>query len=498
MEEEKQNRSAPESRTAVKYGVFLALLFNIGLLAYAMTERIVQGNRNGASLFGLGIVLLAAVLLLLKGRVFGPLERLAAFLRSEGRKGEPRGLAGIAAELWELTRDKLTRADEELKQSAGRAKNRAVWEARHHTLTEIASYSPAEQLEDYPTGSYFNLKGKVWPGRSCQLYDAFYADQGLLCVLLCQSDGSGAANAMRLSFVAGGIRSQMRRGRTLEESVREAHAFCEAQNRPIRLTALTLNLMSGVTELLSAGTGDPALIRFEENSSWCDIDNGEPLGWGEDRLFHPNRIRMRSGDTLVLYLEESTDFTEGRLREVLNRCLSGKLRVTPEDIVEQIGAAREKLTDGEAYTAVALQFIKPERDAFACVVPAEPSAYPTVLDYMKKQAAEYGLSRRTAAFMAVASEELFLICCRAAEEKHELKVLCSIAEDAGSVVLRIEGDFHGQDPLSQEDADRSGAVSFIRAQTDYQHFQEQNGHDVILIVYFPKDEQNDPERGSGT
>ena len=265
------------------------------------------------------------------------------------------------------------------------------------------------------------------------------------------------------------------------------HKHCVAVNRALRVQAVTLNLQSGIAQIICAGGQNPALMRVESTSGWCDIAPEAPLGLDEGRFFHSRQLRLKRGDLLVLYMEGGDgSFSQQNLREVLNRCRQSQDHLDAQKVLGGIEQALAEQENKPAYAAVALRFLKPERHEQACTVTAVPDCYPEVLDYLKKSMQERGIPRRAMAFLAVAAEELYTLCCRAAAEGSQITVLCGVGEDGGSATLRIEGDFHGVDPLDPENSTDAGAIEFIHAQSDYQSFQHENGIDAVTIVFFPE------------
>lgn len=480
VDEENKQRKTGAAISWISWLLTLTLCLCMALL-YA--PLLTNGAGRMAEAATAVIVLLAFCLCVLWVCLFRPLRRLEEDLRRADREPEA-ALRGPAKELRALLDEKINAASAEADRVLRDARSLAEWEARLDAAAEMAGYSSLGPWEDYPTRRCFDLAAKVWPGQGERMaFDAFFADQGFLCVLLLRSEGQSAADAMLLAWMLGCLRTQLRGGGSLEECAAAAHRICETRGKALHMQALGLNLSTGACSLLNAGGEEPLLMRSDENSAWCDLGIGEALGRGGTRLFRAKQLRLKNGDILVLHAEgPEGSFAKEKLRDIMNRCRSAKEPATPDAVLRRTG----ETLDTQAYAEVVLQFHKADRRESACVVPAHPDSAQRVLDYIKESALQKGLSLRKAAHIAVAAEELFILCCRAADGTGELRVLCSVAEDGGAVSLSVEGDFGGADPLEQDDGERSGAADFIRARSDYQQFRSEEGRDTLTAVFFPE------------
>lgn len=479
MDEENKQRKTGTALSRISWLLTLTLCLCMALLYAPLLTN--EANRMAEAATAV-IVLLAFCLCALWVGLFRPLRRLEESLRKADRESGA-GLRGPAKELRALLDEQIDAASAEADRVLRGARSLAEREARLDAAAEMAAYSSLGPWEDYPTRRCFDLAAKVWPGQEDRMaFDAFFADQGLLCVLLLRSEGQSAADAMFLAWMLGCLRTQLRGGASPEECASAAHRICETRGKALHMQALSLNLSTGVCSLLNAGEEEPLLMRSDENSAWCDFGAGEALGRGGTRLFRAKQLRLKNGDILVLHAEgNGGSFAKEKLRDIMNRCRSAKETAMPDAILQRTG----ETLDGQAYAEVVLQFHKADRREAACVVPAHPDSAQKVLDYVKESTREKGLSLRKAAHIAVASEEMFILCCRAADRTGELRVLCSVAEDGGAVTLSVEGGFGGTDPLELDDGERSGAADFIRARSDYQQFRSEEGRDTLTVVFFP-------------
>ena len=406
-------------------------------------------------------------------------------------------LTGPVGELSEVLSDRMSAVERHMAGLEAAATEKATQTVQAFTTEEICRAVLPQTLKDYPSRQYFEVAGAVCPGqqRCCTFYDYFYIDSGLLCVAIGQVSEPGIHAALRMCTAQTLIRSRIRLGRSVEETMNDVNAQLYDYGSKGEVWALlgTFDTSMGFFNYVNAGVCPPMLMRSGERYEQVDAPVLIPLARNQNVSYRAEELRLRQGDRLFLCTEglvlaenqEGASFGEQALRESLNRGRSQKepadsLRVLSEEVAAFCPA--DDTHDG--YAALLLEYRKGEKELSHCRVPGTSAYAGEVLDFLKTRLDENGIQRRHYARIAVLLDELFALCCRRQTDGGELTVECGVAPDAQSVTLRISGQFHGEDPLEEgEDTPFRGA-DYIQSHGDFISFKPGEEQDTVSVVCF--------------
>ena len=374
---------------------------------------------------------------------------------------------------------------------------------RQELAEEIGRSALPQVLPDYPSRENFAVCGLRSPGSggSCCFYDYFFIDPGLLCVSIGQVPGGGVPEALYMVVAQTTVRSRLRQGRSLEETMADVNAqlYDLGGKQPFNALVGTLNTADGRFCYINAGQALPLLMRNEGRYEWLEAPVYAPLGMNENVSYRAMDLRLKQGDRLLFHTSglSQTPGAQGRvygeqeLRATLN--LSAHRGLEPENVLSflqtEAAAFCQREQDRLGYAALLLEFQKGDKELAHCEVPGQPAYAGDVAAFLKKQFTDNGISQRNCARAAVIVDEIFALCCRQIRAAGStVMVECGIAPDAQMVNIRVTAMLGGVSPLEDEEGSPTGeAAAFVLNQADYVTFkagEDGSQRDTLTVVCF--------------
>ena len=159
-----------------------------------------------------------------------------------------------------------------------------------------------------------------------------YIDPGLLCIVIGQTPGGGVAKALYMVVAQTTIRSRLRQGLSLSETLADVNRQLYDLDSKQSLCALvgTLNTADGRLSYVNAGQQQPLLMRNEERYEWMEAPVYAALGLNQNVSYRTMELRLKQGDRLFLYTSglgdltdrEGVPFRDQAFRTALNRSRS--------------------------------------------------------------------------------------------------------------------------------------------------------------------------------
>lgn len=449
----------------------------------------------------LAALLLCAVLalLLLVIRVLLPFKRLRRLaarldtlepeeLRSEvGQIGGAPGEAACA----------LLASSAPSESSAGTGSAAAEERYKMAVVDEICASLLPQALKNKFAGMTFSLAGGVQSGTrlNCAFYDHFFLDENTLCLAVGQVAGNGTAEAMFAVVAQTTIRSQLRMGRSLVEAMSDVNAqlYDLGGRNSVNALVCVLNTVNGRFSFVNAGGSLPLLMRSEERYEWLNTPVYAPLGANESVTYRSEVLRLNQGDRLFLYTADLGEmknrdgerFRDREFQSVLNRSRS-QGRGTDEllrFVQDEAAAFCESGDDVLSSAAIALEYVKGNRDFIFTLVRPVPDDAPLVTEFMRKALAENNIAPKDCARQILLADELFALCCRSCTAHTDVKVECAIKPDENVLHLRMFAPMGGSDPLSNPNNPSGGnAANYIRTHTKRAAFEAGIERDMLEII----------------
>lgn len=384
-------------------------------------------------------------------------------------------------------------------QTAGEnAARQADRQVRHSIADEICRSALPQVLPDIPSRSYFEVDGLVDGGqsRTCQFYDYFFIDPGLLCVVIGYIPGEGVAESVYMVTAQTMIRSRLRQGRSLEETMSDVNAQLYDLGSAFALHALvgTLSTADGRFTYVNAGQAQFMLMRNADRYACEESPVYTPLGVNEHVTYRAMELCLRQGDRLFFYtsglemlkMADGTAYGAQQLRADLNVSRGRDMDGTQllRFMQDQAICACDGRSD-MGFAMLTLLYCKGNKELAHCDVPAKAEYAAEVLEFLKRQFEENGIDRRHYAQEAVIVDEVFALCCRKAAADSRIMVECGIAPDAQMVNIRVTAVLGGADPMQTEQMElEQNAVRFVREHADYVTFKPGAEWDTLMIVCF--------------
>lgn len=455
----------------------------------------------------LGAALLCAViaLIVLRVRVLSPMDRLRRLCanldemdpeeitrEAEKIKGPPGAAARALASCF---------VQSEAPADAGSGESGALSEEekryRMNVVDAICASLLPQPLKNKLASMTFSLTGGVQSGTraSCAFYDHFFLDDNTLCFVVGQVRGSTIADALLSVVGQVTIRSQMRLGRSLAETMSDINTqlFGLGGHSGINALVCVLNIVNGRLSFVNAGGELPLLMRSEERYEWLRTPVYAPLGANESVSYRSEILRLNQGDRLFLYTSdlgemrnrEGEAFRDREFQSALNR--SRSLVRDAEELIRfvqnEAAAFCESGEDVLSAVTLALEYNKGNRDFIFTLVRAVPEEAPLVTEFMRKVLEDGALAPKESAKQILLADELFALCCRACGPEADVKVECAIKPEDNTLHLRMFAPMGGNDPLSSNDSAPGGnAANYIRTHTKRAAFEAGIDRDMLEII----------------
>lgn len=128
-----------------------------------------------------------------------------------------------------------------------------------------------------------------------------YIDPGLLCIVIGQTPGGGVAEALYMVVAQTTIRSRLRQGLSLLETLADVNRQLYDLDSKQSLCALvgTLNTADGRLSYVNAGQQQPFLMRNEERYEWMEAPVYAALGLNQNVSYRTMELRLKQGDRLL-------------------------------------------------------------------------------------------------------------------------------------------------------------------------------------------------------
>ena len=389
----------------------------------------------------------------------------------------------------------------------GEAASAAEEAYKAQVVDEICSSLLPQVLKDTPAAQSYALAGDIQPGqrRNCAFYDYFYLDDTRLCLVVGQVPGAGIAEALFAVVGQTAIRSRLRMGRSLIETMSDVNTQLYDLGGRNTLCALVgvVNTVNGQFSFVNAGGSVPLLMRSEEKYEWLKIPVYAPLGANESVTYRSEKLRLNQGDRLFLCTgdlcemldREGKRFGDQEFRSVLNRSRS-KVRDVEEllrFVEDEAAAFCESSSDVLSSAMLALEYRKGSQDYVYTMVQCSTENAPLVTDFVRKTLEEAGLSPKERAMHMLLTDELYALCCRYCPEGEDMKLACGILPEENAVHLRVFAPLGGRDPLRPgEDGSGADAASYIRGHTRRVNFEAGIERDMVELVcdLYPETERS--------
>lgn len=385
---------------------------------------------------------------------------------------------------------------EQIQKISATTEQETVRLTRQTMKDEICRSALPLSLPDLPSRSTFSVAGLVEPGagQDCQFYDYFYIDPGLLCVVLGQIPGGSIEEALYMVVAQATIRSRLRQGRSLEQTMADVNEQLYELSSSFCLNALVavLSTSDGRLTYVNAGQQQPLFMRNEERYEWLDSPIYAPLGMNEKVSYRSIELRLKQGDQIFLHTLNSDElknqsnmaYTERQLQEDLN--VSRNQALNGNDLLQFLHQKIQSYCPENhqyGFSMLSLLYCKGNKELAHCDVPAYPAYANDVTAFLKSQFEENHINKRHYARQAVIIDEIFALCCHQAVPDSHIIVECGIAPDAQMVNIRVAAALEGVNPLENAEWAES-AVKFIENNADYVTFKAGEDKDTITVVSF--------------
>ena len=362
-------------RSVIYYEPVPSTNWSVGVV-FPKFELFSQLYKTTATLAGIGlggfILILIFTILILK-RQTKPLRELSAAANKIGQ-GEFNVAMPVIHTSDEVgvLKDSLQMMQEELKSYIKNlvktVKEKERIEGELQVAQKIQMGYLRRDFAAFAENKNFILSAFLKPAREVggDFYDFFQISENKICLAIGDVAGKGVPAALFMTVALTLIRSGNYSQLSLANIVGKINnQLCKRNDNSFFITTFfgVLDLVSGELVFCNAGHNYPYLLKkselFEVHGT-----HGAALGVMEDVKYKTGKLKLESGDLIVLYTDGITDaenknaqfFDKGRLEDSLRKNLENE----PADITRKVYQEIRKFTDGELQsddlTILALKF----------------------------------------------------------------------------------------------------------------------------------------------
>lgn len=224
---------------------------------------------------------------------------------------------------------------------------------RIRTEIQVASHLQADMLPEaegaFDDRDEFDLAASMTPAKGVggDFYDFFLLDENRLALVMADVSGKGVPAALFMVVSRTLIRSRLmtvkNEGDELAYMAEEINrSLCDNNKNGMFVTAWigVLDITTGEVAYINAGHCRPLLRRKNGSCEYDDMLGGLVFAGMEDATYRQGSLRLRQGDTLLLYTDGVTEATSKQQQlygeERLLRTIADTGSVTPEELLQEL------------------------------------------------------------------------------------------------------------------------------------------------------------------
>ncbi len=224
---------------------------------------------------------------------------------------------------------------------------------RIRTEIQVASHLQADMLPEavgaFDDRDEFVLAASMTPAKGVggDFYDFFLLDENRLALVMADVSGKGVPAALFMVVSRTLIRSRLmtvgKEGEDLAHMAEEINrSLCDNNKNGMFVTAWigVLDIATGEVAYVNAGHCRPLLRRKNGSCEYDDMLGGLVLAGMEDAAYRQGSLRLRQGDTLLLYTDGVTEATSLQQQlygeDRLIRTIADADSVTPEELLQEL------------------------------------------------------------------------------------------------------------------------------------------------------------------
>lgn len=224
---------------------------------------------------------------------------------------------------------------------------------RIRTEIQVASHLQADMLPEaegaFDDRDEFDLAASMTPAKGVggDFYDFFLLDENRLALVMADVSGKGVPAALFMVVSRTLIRSRLmtvkNEGDELAYMAEEINrSLCDNNKNGMFVTAWigVLDITTGEVAYINAGHCRPLLRRKNGSCEYDDMLGGLVFAGMEDATYRQGSLRLRQGDTLLLYTDGVTEATSKQQQlygeERLLRIIADAGSVTPEELLQEL------------------------------------------------------------------------------------------------------------------------------------------------------------------
>ncbi|MBD5526397.1 MAG: SpoIIE family protein phosphatase [Lachnospiraceae bacterium] len=301
---------------------------------------------------------------------------------------------------------------------------------RIRTEIQVASHLQADMLPEaagaFDDRDEFDLAASMTPAKGVggDFYDFFLLDENRLALVMADVSGKGVPAALFMVVSRTLIRSRLmtvgKEGEDLAHMAEEINrSLCDNNKNGMFVTAWigVLDIATGEVAYVNAGHCRPLLRRKNGSCEYDDMLGGLVLAGMEDAIYRQGGLRLRQGDTLLLYTDGVTEATSLQQQlygeDRLLRTIADADSVTPEELLQELWKDVDEFQkDAAQFDDITMLAVTYHGNGFE-----EKSDTPDMdkmkdfADFVEEVLEENGISMKTVMKVQMAVDEIYSNIC---------------------------------------------------------------------------------------
>lgn len=336
---------------------------------------------------------------------------------------------------------------------------------RIRTEIQVASQLQADMLPTaknaYEDRDEFSLYAIMTPAKGVggDFYDFFLLDDDHLAVIMADVSGKGVPAALFMVVSRTLLRSHIVKDVPLNEAVEKVNdSLCKNNKNGMFVTAWigVLTISTGKLIFVNAGHCRPLIRQADGTCTYEAAISGFVLAGMEETKYHQSEIRLKKGDTLLLYTDGVTEATDSQNNlygeKRLEQLMMSMEQQKPKDVLFEVWKDVNRF-QGEAEQFDDITMLALRYNGNGYTVMTDAAKIDNILKFncfVDNILSKAQFSQKTSTKIRIAMDEIFSNICYYSGA-NEITVGCKIKDREANIYFEDDGIPYN--PLEKQDPD---------------------------------------------
>jgi sigma-B regulation protein RsbU (phosphoserine phosphatase) len=402
------------------------------------------------------------------------------------------GMSIFAFIIVNLIKERTTEAEKEMIESELKV-------AREIQMSIVPKMFPP-----FPDRTEFDIYAILEPAKEVggDFYDFFFLDDDHLCLTIGDVSGKGVPASLFMAVTKTLIKAEASRASEPDQILSIVNdKLCLDNDSGMFVTVFlgVLNVRSGVFNYSNGGHNPPYFVRSGGDVEPLPKTEGIALGVMEEIPYGRNTIKIRTGDTLLLYTDGVTEaadkdyklFDEERLEEVLRHAGSDEPKNLGLHLLDEIRKFANGAEQSDDITILALKYLLESRD-MSMQVKNDLSEIESICRNVEEFGETHQIPPDVIFNLNLSLEEIFVNIVSYGyedENEHFIKISMSLVDN--ELIVEVEDDGRQFNPLELPEPDLEQkleeraigglGIHLVRNLMDELDYKRTHGKNILLM-----------------